>query len=160
MPKIKILARNWGFEVTDDPTGLSPDWVRIGGINSFTISNDKEDTDVTDFDSDGSTEHVVAGRTTEIVVEGHYIEDDPGQMLFDDIAERIGDKSIAGFRVIRPSGYTDEYFASFGPGDVGGGNNDVTSWGGSVTRSGKINNIVNANEVGFSTSGDLDGGVV
>ena len=160
MPKVKILARNWGFEVAEYPTGLSPLWVRISGINSFTISNDKEDTDVTDFDSDGDAEHLVASRSTEISIEGLYIEDDPGQTLFDDIAERMGEQSIAGFRVIRPSGRTDEYFASFTSGDIGGGNNDATSWGGVITRSGSVDNIVNANEPGFNFTEDLDGGVV
>lgn len=146
MAKTKILARNWTLEVDKDPiqavpTG-TPVWVAIGGINTFSTSNDKEDTDTTDFDDAGYASHIVASRSNEITLEGFYIEDsadgtrDEGQQVIEDYAELIGPSAIGGFRLTSPGGKVRQFRASFGIGDVGGGVNDSTSWGATVTPSG------------------------
>jgi hypothetical protein len=144
MAKTKVLARNWLIEIQTgtDATSGSPIWTKIGGINTFTISSDKEDADTTDFDSVGHSEHIVASRSNEITFEGFYIEDqttgdrDPGQQAVEDAGDEIGPASIKPLRMTSPGGKVRQFNGSFVTGDVGGGNNDATSWGASFTPSG------------------------
>lgn len=135
MAKLKVMARDWEIHVSK-LTSI-PVWVRIGGITTFTSSNDKEDADVTDFDDEGFAQHIVVSRTGETSFEGHYLEEDEGQLLIDDLSEAMGHESLALIRLTRPSGRVLEFMGTFTMGDVGGGNNDITSWGASVNRSGK-----------------------
>ena len=142
MPKVKVLARNWLIEINNG-TDVVPEWVRIGGITSFTLSNDKEDTDTTDFDSGGYGDHIVAGRSFEISFEGFFLEDptdatrDPGQQAVENLADKIGYESLGQFRMTSPSGLAKVYRGSVGVGDVGGGVTDATSWGATVTVAGR-----------------------
>jgi hypothetical protein len=142
MAKLKVLARNWKIEVNTGTVAV-PAWTKVGGINTFTLTNDKEDADTTDFDSQGYAEHMVAQRANEISFEGFYLEDpadksrDAGQEFIEDSAETVGPESIVPLRITSPSGNAKEYMGSFAVGDVGGGNNDPTSWGASYTVSGK-----------------------
>lgn len=146
MAKTKVLARNWLIEIDTDalaatPTG-SPVWTKIGGINTFTISSDKEDADTTDFDDQGYSSHIVAGRSNEISYEGFYLEDpdtgerDAGQAAVEDYSDRIGPEAMGQIRMTSPGGKVRQFRGSFVTGDVGGGNNDATSWGASFTPSG------------------------
>ncbi len=67
----KTLARGWTFFIR---TSTGPDvWTQIKGINSFSFAGSKEDTDTTDFDSQGRTEHLVAARSANMTLEGHYL---------------------------------------------------------------------------------------
>lgn len=146
MGKTKVLARNWLIEVDIDPLATLPtgtaSWKLMGGINTFTISNDKEDTDTTDFNSGGYSEHIVAGRSNEVSFEGFYIEDmatgdrDEGQAAVESYADLIGPDAITQVRLTSPGGKVRQFFGSFGVGDIGGGNNDATSWGANFTPSG------------------------
>lgn len=146
MAKTKVLARNWIIEVDTDPLATvptgTPVWTKVGGVNTFTISSDKEDADTTDFDSVGHSEHIVASRSNEITFEGFFIEDqtdgsrDAGQEAVEDYADKIGPESIAKIRLTSPGGKVRQFNGSFVTGDVGGGNNDATSWGASFTPSG------------------------
>lgn len=135
----KILARNWKIEIGS--ALVTPTWTTIKGLNSFTISNDKEDADTTDFDSGGYSEHIVAGRSHDISFEGFYIEEtagarDPGQAAVETAAEKIGAAAILPLRMTSPGGKVRQFNGSFAIGDVGGGINDPTSWGASFTPSG------------------------
>jgi len=147
MAKVKVLARNWLIEINDG-TDVVPVWVRIGGINSFTLSNDKEDTDTTDFDAAGYGDHIVAGRSYEISFEGFFLEDpddgtrDDGQQSVENLADKIGYESLGQFRMTSPSGVAKTYRGSVGVGDVGGGINDATSWGATVTVAGRPAEVV------------------
>jgi hypothetical protein len=143
MAKMKILARNWAIEVNTGTEEI-PAWTKVGGINTFTLSNDKEDSDTTDFDSEGYAEHMVAGRSNEISFEGFYLEDpldgsrDVGQEYIETMSEKVGPEAMGKMRITPPSGKNGKiYTGSFGTGDVGGGNNDPTSWGATLTVSGK-----------------------
>jgi hypothetical protein len=143
MPKTKVLARNWIIEVGIPPVApaTEPTWTKVGGVNTFTISHDKEDADTTDFDDQGYNSHIVASRSNEITFEGFYIEDelgarDAGQQLVEDHAEEIGPESIKPLRLTSPGGKVRQWDGSFVTGDVGGGNNDATSWGSTFTPSG------------------------
>lgn len=142
MAKTKVLARNWLIEVTDDVSGVTPVWTKVSGINSFTLSSDKEDADTTDFDTAGYNSHIVAGRSNEISFEGFFVEDpatgdrDPGQQVVEDLSELIGPEALGGVRLTSPGGKVRQFDASFTTGDVGGGINDPTSWGATATPSG------------------------
>lgn len=142
MAKVKVLARNWLIEVNTGTVAL-PAWTKVGGINSFTVSGDKEDTDTTDFDSGGWGEHIVASRSRSISFEGFFLEDqadgsrDAGQAFIEDASEEIGPDSISQTRITSPAGKVTEYSGSYSTGDVGGGINDATSWGAEMTVSGK-----------------------
>lgn len=143
----KILARKWLFEIDADQVKETPTdtatWTKIGGLNTFTLGNDAEQTDTTDFDSDGHSEHMITQRSKEISFEGYYLEDesdgarDPGQQAVEDAAELIGQRSLVPLRVTSPSGKVQQFLGSVSIGDVGGGNNDATSWGATYTKSGK-----------------------
>lgn len=144
MAKTKVLARNWLIEVGEEST-VTPGtytWTKVAGVNSFTISSDKEDADTTDFDDAGYGSHIVASRSNEITFEGFYIEDeadgsrDPGQEKIEDNAELIGPSSIKPLRLTSPGGKVRQFNGSFNVGDVGGGINDPTSWGATFTPSG------------------------
>lgn len=140
MASVKVLARDWTIEVS--PTVTAPTFTRVGGVNTFTVSSDKNDTDVTDFDSGGYDEHIVTGRSNEVSFEGFYLEDpdtgtrDPGQAIIDTKTEEIGPDAFGVVRITSPGGKVRQYKASFGVGDIGGGNTDATSWGATATPSG------------------------
>lgn len=141
MAKLKVLARNWKIEVDTSGTA-TPTWTKVGGVNTFTLSNDKTDTDTTDFDSGGFDEHMVAGRSNAISFEGFFLEDatgvrDAGQAYIETKAEAVGPGAMAKLRITSPGGKAKQYNGSFSVGDVGGGNNDSTSWGANFTVSGK-----------------------
>lgn len=146
MPKVKVLARNWLIEINEG-TDIAPLWVRVGGVTSFTLSNDKEDTDTTDFDSGGYGDHIVSSRSFEISFEGFFLEDpedgsrDPGQQAVENLADKIGYASIGQFRMTSPSGIAKVYRGSVGIGDVGGGVTDATSWGATVTVAGRPSTV-------------------
>lgn len=140
MPFIKVLARNWKIYIEDASTPGT--FEKIGGLNSFTLGNDKEDTNTTDFDSNGYAEHLVSGRSNTLSVEGSFKEDetgarDTGQNLVEALAEKTGAESIGTVRTISPNGTIREFKASASIGDVGGGVTDTTSWGAEFTVSGK-----------------------
>lgn len=141
MAKTKVLARNWLIEVNTG-TSAVPVWTPVKGINTFTISGDKEDTDTTDFDSNGWAEHLVAGRSKEVTFEGFFIEDeadgtrDPGQQYIEGQGEKIGLEAVTPLRLTSPGGKVRQFNGSFAVGDVGGGNNDATSWGATYTPTG------------------------
>ncbi len=127
----KTLARGWNFEVRH-ADGIQ--WVEIKGINSFSMAGSKEDTDTTDFDSQGRTEHLVAARSANMTLEGFYLIDesngtrDPGQARVEVLADNIGTASIAEYRFTGPSGAITVFRASVEVEGPGGGNNDAASW--------------------------------
>lgn len=145
MAVTKVLARKWKVEI-GTPVEL-PVFSAIGGLNTLTFSNDKEDVDTTDFDNDGRPEHQVAQRSNELSVEGFYLEDattkarDAGQELVETAGQAIGASSLYPIRLTSPGGTVKTFEASVNVGDVGGGNNDATSWGATFTISGGITTV-------------------
>lgn len=135
MAVVKVLAKDWKLKIGE---------VEVLGIESFTFASSKTDADTKTFDSDGWDEHIVAGRGKTLTVEGKYYEDpltgarDPGQQAIEEAAELIGLDSLVDFTLISPGGTTRTFKASVNLGDIGGGNNDPTSWGCSLTISGKV----------------------
>jgi hypothetical protein len=145
MTKVKVLARNWGLYL-EEPATVGT-FQRIGGIESFTLGFGSEDTDTTDFDTEGYSTHIVSGRSNEIKIEGSFIEDvttgdrDAGQTLAEDLATKIGHESIGKFRLKAPSGKVTEFSVSATMTDQGGGLKDKTKWGATLKVSGKPSQI-------------------
>jgi hypothetical protein len=129
----KVLAREWVVSINTG-TYVAPVWKEIKGLNTLTFSSGKNDADTTDFNSEGYEEHIVASRNAELSIEGLYMEDpsdgtrDPGQEAVEALAELMGNDSLGDFKLISPGGAGKRFYASAEIGDVGGGNDDATSW--------------------------------
>lgn len=139
----KQLARVFDFEIYD-----GTDYVEIGGVNSFSPSREKNDTDVTDFDSEGWMEHLVASRGMSFDMEGFHIEDadtgdrDAGQEVLEEAALEMGPDALKTLRIVGPGGNTEIYMevsidAPFHGLSDGGGTDDSAGWSASLTMSGK-----------------------
>lgn len=140
----KISARDWTFEVDTDGT---PTWVEIGGITNFTPASTKNDTDSTDFDSDGWLEHRTMSRSAQLTLEGFRKEDpadgsrDAGQERCEALALLVGAASVGDFQVTSPGGTT---YTFSGTVDVnvfeteGGGNDDFSGWQAVISMTGEV----------------------
>jgi len=141
MALTKVLARDWTFEVEDPTAGT---FVPVGGINTFGFGGTKTDTDTGDFGSGGWAEHLVTERAHTLTLSGFFLEDqatgerDPGQAIIDELTTKIGEEAIGSFKLTSPGGAVYEFSGSVEPAEVGGGKNDVTSWGATITINGKI----------------------
>lgn len=143
MAVTKVDARAWAFAIWDPAANAGAGgYVEVGGINSMTIGRESETTDTTDFDSAGKAEHQIMQRGRTITIEGFHLEDpgtgarDSGQQLVESLAEAVGDASLQDFQITSPGGTTYTQKVSAELGDVGGGNNDKTSWSATLARSG------------------------
>lgn len=131
----EILAR--GFTFTIDGTA-------IGGINSFSIGSDKADADTTKFSNQGHRSHLPASRGKTVTLSGLYQEDpdtgarDAGQAAVELLAEKVGYDGMAEFVITSPGGNTKTFDASAKMADLGGGNDDPTSWGVELTVDGEV----------------------
>jgi hypothetical protein len=141
MALAKVLARDWTLEVEGTTTGT---FVPVGGINTFGFGGTKNDTDTGDFDSGGFAEHLVTERAYTLTLSGFFLEDqdtgerDPGQAIVDELATKIGEEAIGNFKLTSPGGTVYTFSGSVEPAEVGGGKNDVTSWGATITVNGKV----------------------
>lgn len=139
----QINARDWTFEVSEDPNATTPVWAEVGGLESFTLSNSEgeESTETTTFASGGVAESQAMQRGAALSLEGKVVRNgatpDAGQAAVDALAVLVGDASLGGVR-FRHNTDTDwtVWTAWVSKGDNGGGNNDKTSWSASFTRSG------------------------
>lgn len=139
MPVVRVLAREWTIQVKNS----SSVFVDVGGINTFTFGGGKTDADTTGFDSEGWAEHLVVQRGRTLTIGGFFLEDsvgarDPGQAVIDGLASKIGAEAIGDFKLTTPGGKVWEFSGSVEPADVGGGTNDVTSWGATITVTGQV----------------------
>lgn len=140
---MQINARDWIFEVSEDPTSGTPTWAQVKGIESFDLnpSEGEESADTTTFDSGGYAESQAMQRGASCQLSGKRVRSgataDPGQAAADALAERVGEESLGGFR-FRHADDTEwtVWTAWVSKANVGGGNNDKTTWGATFTRSG------------------------
>lgn len=139
----KQLARLFDFEIGDGASGF----LQIAGITSFSPSTEKNDADLTTFDSEGWLEHFVASRGLSFEVEGYHIEDeatgdrDPGQERVEEVGRLVGNGSVVPFQMTSPGGTVVSMQVSadtsmFGQ-STGGGNDDPAGWSCTLTVSGK-----------------------
>lgn len=157
--KNKVLARNWKFFVE---TATPKTFERITGVESFTITRDKEDLDTTDFDNDGYDSHVVVGRSVEMEIEAGMRMNTKtgkrcaGQERVEIIGEAFLDESIGKFHIVDPAGTVYELNGSVKLADVGGGTKDKTSWGFSVVGTGKLKNLGKMTSLSGNTYNNKD----
>jgi hypothetical protein len=139
----KINARDWIFEVSEDPTIVTPVWAAIGGLKSFDLNpaENEESVDTTDFESAGVSESQPMQRGASIQLEGDIkrtgSSQDAGQAATEALAELVGEAALGGLR-FRHTSDTDwtVWSAWVSLGSKGGGVNDKTSWAANFTRSG------------------------
>jgi hypothetical protein len=139
----QINARDYIFEVSEDPDAGTPVWAEIGGLESFSLSNSEgeETADTTTFASNGVAESQPMQRGAALSVEGKVVRNgttpDAGQDAVDNLAQLTGEAALGGFR-FRHADDTDwtVWTAWVSKGDNGGGTNDKTSFGATFTRSG------------------------
>src|SRR5690349_17239096 len=134
---MKINARNWIFEVSEDPGAATPVWAQIAGIESFDLnpSDNEAEVETTDFDSQGIYEGQAMQRGASCGITGKIVRDkatneqDPGQAAADALAELVGEESLGGFR-FRHVDDTDwtQWTAWVSKANIGGGNNDKSTW--------------------------------
>ncbi|MGW4648040.1 phage tail tube protein [Kitasatospora sp. NPDC004289] len=136
-----IDARRWLFEIED----LTGTWLPIKGKTSFTLNpgENRENTEITDFDSGGFYEEDVMQVGASLALEGRYEADpvtgaqDPGQAYVAAMALRMSTDSHNRIRYRHETVLTWAVWdATVNPGEQGGGNNDKTSWSATFTRNG------------------------
>lgn len=139
----KYNARDVEFEIEDPDTPGT--WVAIapGGIETFTKSHSSETTPTTSFASQGQAESQKMELSKTLSIEGRRLRDpvsgalDPGQALVENLADRLGEDSLSGFRFAHADDTSwTVWSAHVELGDQGGGNNDKVSWSATFTRSG------------------------
>lgn len=135
----QINARDWLFEVlaVDDIT-----WLTIEGISKFTLKpgENEEVAQMTVFGSKGKHASQPMQRGATIEIEGRYYLStlgvrDPGQARIDALGGAMGEDSIGRLRfrhTIQTTWVVWDMWVSLK--DVGGENNDKSSWGLTATR--------------------------
>lgn len=139
----QINARDWIFEVSEDPGAATPVWAEVGGLLSFDLNpaEGEESTDTTTFASAGVAESQAMQRGASLSLEGKVVRtgatQDPGQEAVESLAVKVGEASLGGvrFRHVADTDWT-VWSAWASLGSKAGGNNDKTSWGATFTRSG------------------------
>lgn len=140
----KINARDLIVQVESETPGT---WLGIGGLNSgtFNPSEGEEETDTTEFASDGEAEQEIMQRGASVELEGFKKLDnitgagDPGQARCEDLATKKAAASLGSIRFRHPLNTVWKVWpqATFSSGEQGGGNNDKTSWAMTIKKSGQ-----------------------
>lgn len=144
MTQRRINARDMIFQV-EDSTPSS--WLSVEHMQSFTVNpgENEETADTTDFDSLGSYEQEVMQRGSSIELEGQLMKDDttgvlaPGRARMEAMAgeDKVGYASLGRVRFRHPMDTLWRIWTcTFTLGEQGGGTNDKSSWGATVTKSG------------------------
>ncbi|MCK9896975.1 phage tail tube protein [Frankia sp. AgB32] len=120
-------------------------WLPIKGITQWTMNpaEGEEVTDTTTYDSQGDAESRKMQRGKSIKGEGKLYKDsvtgaqDPGQARCEVIADSLAEDSVGRVRFRHPMDTQWKVWdAIFSVGEQGGGNNDMTSWSVTATRTG------------------------
>jgi hypothetical protein len=139
MAVTKVLARHWGKYIKS-----GGNYLNIAGIRSFGIDPNKQDVDVSDFDSNGWTEHMVAARGLTVTLEGFFMEDvatkarDAGQQAVETLAREVGPASLGSFRLTTPGGTTWTFSATAEVAGPSGDVNAVADWKATLNVSGQV----------------------
>lgn len=142
MTQIQIPARSLIVQVrAADGTTYLP----IKGITTWTLnpSEGEETTDTTTYDSAGDAESRKMQRGKSMAGEGKLYKDhstgvqDAGQARIEVLADSLAEDSLGRIRFRHPMDTEWKIWdAIFSVGEQGGGNNDMTSWSCTITRSG------------------------
>lgn len=148
MASIKLNARDMVIEVSDGAT--TPVWTEIAGLTKFTYdpSENEETADTTTFVSDGNYEQEKMQKGAKASVEGFRIADgttgapDAGQAQVEEWHELLGPASVGTFRFRHV--LDDEWKvwnATATVGEIGGENNDKSTWSAEFMRSGASSTV-------------------
>jgi hypothetical protein len=140
----QINARDWIFQVSEDPSAGTPVWATIAGLTSFSLNpgENEESVDTTTFASQGVAESQPMQRGASIQLEGRVVRSgatpDAGQAAADSLAELVGEDALGGlrFRHVDDTDWVKWGAAWVSKGEVAGGNNDKSSWSAKFMRSG------------------------
>jgi len=118
-------------------------WTQVKGLTKFGFARKASSTDTTDFTDDGQEKSEIMSRGADCKLEGFFLEDstgarDPGQANVETYADAVGAASVGDFRLTSPNGKKYTFSASVEINDIGGGNNDKTSWGATLHRVGAL----------------------
>ena len=131
----KYLARDFKFDISTDEGST---YTEISGIAnwSFTIDSNEEDTSTFDNGAWGSA--MYTQRTGSMSLEGFYLVNgitgarDPGQLLVEQAATKVGYDAYRRFRVraVTASGEIGNFYftGQAALGDQGGSTTDVMPW--------------------------------
>lgn len=133
------MARSHRFYINTNPTDYaSGSWIPVSGVNTFSVSEDSSDVDVSDFDSSGWGSSFVVTRNMTISVEGFQLVDeatkarDSGQLMCDVAGHLFGQDSFRYFKMeaVKTTDRTSPIghiilLGSFKPGEIGGGMEDA-----------------------------------
>jgi hypothetical protein len=143
MAVAKLPARAIIFQV-QAADGVT--WLAVGGLNDFQAdpSANSATADTTTFDSGGNYEQRVMQRGAMITLAGLRLADtvtgtlDAGQARLDFLGVQTGEASAgtARFRFGAADPQWRVWTCTVDPSPLGGKNNDETSWGAKITRSG------------------------
>lgn len=121
-------------------------WLGIGGLNNVVMNpgENEEKTETTEYASGGAYEELVMQRGKSMALEGNIKKDhitgvqNTGQARCEAIAEGVVYASLGSIRFRHPADTVWKVWAeaTFSLGEQGGGNNDLTGWSCSITRSG------------------------
>lgn len=142
MTATKIPARSIIVQVlaADNVT-----WLPISSLSEVTIDPSAESAkaDTTTFDSNGTYEGRIMQRGAAMVLAGLLVKDDTtgvqdtGQLRVVTLAKGVAEASIGSIRFRHPAdNQWKVWTAYFEESKFGGKNNDESSWGANVTRSG------------------------
>lgn len=114
-------------------------WTEVGGLNEITRSMDTETADVTTFDTAGRKREVPVSLADNFELTGLKKRGDMGQKMVEDAARLLGCDATIQARIayldagdVDGAGFFDEIWVaevSVQLDDVGGGVNDMISWG-------------------------------
>ncbi|GAA0969731.1 hypothetical protein GCM10009555_017380 [Acrocarpospora macrocephala] len=144
MSQVKINARDIIVEVES----ATPDtFLRVENLANVVInkSENEETVDTTDYDSQGVYEQEVMQRGASMELEGMAKKDrltgslQPGRARVEEMAgeDKVGYDSLGRVRFRHPMDTEWKIWnCTFSLGEQGGGSNDKTSWGATITKSG------------------------
>lgn len=149
MPTVnQIEAKRCFVELSDG--AASPTWTQVGGLKTLGTSFPTSDTDATTFDTAGWTSKLVMERGLVVKAVGLFKVDpttgvqDAGQLAAEAAAQATGGGSVRDIRVTIPLksdlSVLRRYAcsATVAMDDQGGGNNDLVTWGATLTSYGVV----------------------
>lgn len=143
----EIPAHDWTLEldhVLDSDGEQVAKNLLLDDLDSFEFSGSKKDADTGTFDDAGRDSHMVMTRGNSMKIAGKYNEDTVLNSVraswnaLDDLAQGIGRASLGSFILTSPAGKTRTFYASVVMDNLGGGRDDVTLWGATLTSSGAM----------------------
>jgi hypothetical protein len=144
MTQRRINARDIILQVES----ATPDsWLTVENLTNVNVNagENEETVDTTDYDSDGVYSQEIMQRGASMELEGQMMKDDltgalpPGRARVEEMCGegKVGYDSLGRVRFRHPMDTTWRIWtATFTLAEQGGGNNDKTSWGATVTKSG------------------------